>query len=60
MCMRVCLCEFMHSTCLQENVGARKEYLIPWNLSYTQLCAAMWVLGTGSRSFVRVASTFNF
>lgn len=59
MCMSVCLCEFMHTTCLQENVEARREHQIPCNLSYRQLCDATWVLGTGSRSFVRVASTCN-
>lgn len=28
--------------------GRKKEHQIPWNWSYDQMCATMWVLGTNS------------
>lgn len=56
MCGGVCLHVVSVScTCLAP-VAARRGRQIPWNRSHRWLGAALWVLGTETRSFERAAT----
>lgn len=36
MCVYVCLCDFMHTTCLQVPIEARRGHQIPLKLEFRQ------------------------
>jgi len=47
------LCVCMHTACVPSSCRGQRGQQIPWNCSYTQLWAAMCVLGIKPRSSVK-------
>lgn len=45
--------------CLVSAEARRESVLFPWNWSYTQVRAAMWVLGPGPRSSAGALQVLN-
>lgn len=47
---------YIFASCMCRSYGGRRQCWIRWSVSYRQLCAAMWVLGTECRLSGRIAS----